>query len=393
MLNVIDNIYYIGKRDWELRHFHGHELSTYNGTSYNAYYIKDEKNVIVDTVWDRYEDEFLETVEKEIGLDSIDYIVINHVEPDHGGSLGAIMERRPDIPIVCSVKGADIIKRHFHKDWNFITVKTGDTLPLGKTELVFVEMTMIHWPDSMMTFVKGPGVLLSNDAFGQHYAGAFLFSDQVDETVVWQEALKYFAGILTPFAPLIVKKVREVEAMNLPIKMIAPSHGVIWRREPLRIVKKYAEWADAYNEGSAVVIYDTMYQSTRRIAEAIAAGIESRGVACRLFNGSLSDVSDLIVEIFKAKGIIIGSCTVNNSYLRSISGILDEIAGHKFKNKIGAAFGSYGWSGEAHEKISRELESAGISVVQAPISFKYRPEPQDLEECFRFGCSFADRIK
>lgn len=255
------------------------------------------------------------------------------------------MEKRPDIPIICSVKGAEIIKKHFHQDWNFKTVKTGDTLSIGKTELVFVDMTMIHWPDSMMTFVKGPDVLLSNDAFGQHYAGAFLFADQVDETVVWQEALKYFAVILSPFTQLIKKKIQEIGSINLPIKMIAPSHGVIWRKDPMRIVDQYSKWADDYNEAAVTLIYDTMYHSTRKMAEAIAAGIESKGVLCRLFNSSLSDVSDLITEMFKSKGIIIGSCTVNNGCLRSIAGILDEIRGHKLKNKIGAAFGSYGWSG------------------------------------------------
>lgn len=392
MMQVKDNIYYIGKRDWELRSFHGHELSTYNGSSYNAYVIRDEKTALVDTVWNVYEEEFLENLEKEVGISNLDYIIINHMEPDHGGSLGAIMERRPDIPIVCSVKGKDIIKKHFHKDWNFQTVKTGDTLNLGKTELVFVEMTMIHWPDSMMTFVKGPNVLLSNDAFGQHYAGASLFEDEVDQSVVWQEAIKYYAGILTPFSALIKKKIAEVVALNLPIDMIAPSHGVIWRKDPLRIIQKYAQWSDDYKEDLVTIIYDTMYNSTRKMAETIAAGLNSKGVLCRLYNGSLSDVSDLITEMFKSKGILVGSCTVNNGYLRSISGILDEIKGHKLKNKIGAAFGSYGWSGEAHKLISEELEEAGVKVVLEPLGFKYRPDPEELEKCFDFGCAFAEKL-
>ena len=329
MIQVKDQVYYLGYKDWELRSFHGHELSTFNGSSYNSYLIKDEKTVLVDTVWYPHADDFMEILDKEVGIDNIDYIVINHAEPDHGGTLGAIMERRPDIPIYCSVKGADIIRKHFHKDWNFRTVKTGDTLTLGQCELHFVDMTMIHWPDSMMTFVKGPNVLLSNDAFGQHLAGASIFEDEVDQAVVWQEALKYFAGILAPMTPLIKKKIAEVIALNLPIEMIAPSHGVIWRKEPLRIVEKYALWADNYDEGFVTIVYDSMYNATKKMAHAIASGLESKGVLCKLYNSSLSDISDVITQLFRSKGIIVGSCTVNNGYLRSIAGVIDEIRGHK----------------------------------------------------------------
>lgn len=191
MIQVKDQVYYLGIRDWELRSFHGHELSTYNGSSYNSYLIKDEKTVLVDTVWHPHSGDFMDILDNEVGIDNIDYIIVNHSEPDHSGTLAEIMERRPDIPIICTVKGAEIIRAHFHKDWNFRTVKTGDSLAIGQCEFVFVEMAMIHWPDSMMTFVKGPNVLLSNDAFGQHYAGASIFEDEADSVVVWQEALKY----------------------------------------------------------------------------------------------------------------------------------------------------------------------------------------------------------
>lgn len=393
MIQVKDQVYYLGMRDWELRTFHGHELSTYNGSSYNSYLIKDEKTVLIDTVWYPHADEFMGILEKEVGIDKIDYIIVNHAEPDHAGTLGKLLERRPDLPIYCSVKGADIIRKHFHKDWNFRTVKTGDTLTIGQCELVFVDMTMIHWPDSMMTFVKGPNVLLSNDAFGQHYAGASIFEDEADSCIVWQEALKYFAGILAPFTPLIKKKIAEVISLNLPIEVIAPSHGVLWRKEPLRIVEKYAQWADNYDEGTVTIVYDSMYQATTQMAHGIAKGLESRGVLCKLYNSSLSDISDVITEMFKSKGIIIGSCTVNNGYLRSIAGVVDEIRGHKFKNKVGAAFGSYGWSGESPKKIHKELEEAGIKMVMEPISVKYQPDSQELEACIQFGRDFADSLK
>lgn len=393
MIQVKDNIYHLGFRDWELRHFHGNELSTFNGSSYNSYLIKDEKTVLVDTVWAPHSHTFMDILDKEVGIDNIDYIIINHSEPDHSGTLVDIMERRPDIPIYCSVKGVETIRKQYHKDWNFRAVKTGDTLNIGQYELVFVDMTMIHWPDSMMTFVKGPNVLLSNDAFGQHIAGASIFEDELDECTVWQEAMKYFANILAPFTPLIKKKVDEVMALNLPVEMIAPSHGAIWRNNPLRIVEKYAQWSDNYDEGFVTIIYDTMYNSTKKMADTIAKGLESKGILCKLFNSSLTDMSDLITNLFKSKGIIVGSCTVNNGHLRSIAAIMDEIRGHKFKNKVGGAFGSYGWSGEAHKKIHKELEEAGIKVVMEPISVKYKPDDEELVSCFQFGRDFASYLK
>jgi len=393
MIQVKDQVYYLGLRDWELKEFHGHELSTHHASSYNSYLIKDEKTVLVDTVWDHQADAFLEILDREVNLEKIDFIVVNHAEPDHGGTLGRILERRPDLPIYCSTKGAEIIRRHFHKDWNFRTVKTGDTISIGQCELQFVDMTMIHWPDSMMTFVKGPNVLLSNDAFGQHYAAASIFEDEADPCTVWQEAEKYYGYILTPFAPLIRKKLAEVVAMKLPIEVIAPSHGVIWRKDPLRIVEKYAQWANDYHEGSAVVVYDTMYNATRKMAEAIARGIESKGVKCKVFNSAVADNSDVVTEMFKARGIVVGSCTVNNGCMRSIAGMLEEIHGHKFKNKIGAAFGSYGWSGEAPKKIYKALEEAGLKMFSDPQSVKYQPETHEIEACVQFGQDFADAIK
>lgn len=393
MIQVKDQVYYLGMRDWELRTFHGHELSTYNGSSYNSYLIKDEKTVLVDTVWHPHAEEFMDILDKEVGMDNIDYIVVNHAEPDHSGTLGQILERRSDIPIYCSVKGADIIRKHFHKDWNFRTVKTGDTLTIGQCELVFVDMTMIHWPDSMMTFVKGPNVLLSNDAFGQHYAGASIFEDEADQSIVWQEAMKYFATILAPMTALIKKKVDEILSLKLPIEIIAPSHGVIWRKDPLRIVEKYALWADNYDEGTVTIVYDSMYHATKKMADAIASGLESRGVFCKLYNSSISDISDIITDLFKSRGIIVGSCTVNNGTLRSIAGLLDEIRGHKLKNKVGAAFGSYGWSGESPKKIHKEMEEYGIKMVLQPLSVKYQPEPQELEACFQYGYDFAKYLK
>lgn len=393
MIEIKKNIYWTGIKDWDLRVFHGHELSTHRGSSYNSYLIKDEKTVLVDTVWDPFKEEFVNRLEKEVGLNNIDAIVINHNEPDHGGSLGYLMERIPNVPIYCTKNGVDIIKKTFHKEWNFIPVKTGDTFKTGKYELVFVEMQMLHWPDSLMTYVKGANLAISNDAFGQHYAAQGMFNDEVDNCELYQEAVKYYANILTPFSALIKKKVEQIRELNLPIDMIAPSHGVIWRKDAMQIVNKYYEWSQDYNEGNVVVVFDTMYNATKNMAEAIAQGLAEAGVRYKIFNASNTDESDLLTEIFKAKGVIIGSCTVNNSVLRAVAALLEEIKNHKFKGKIGAGFGSYGWSGESPKIINQRLADAGFKVEQEPLGFKYVPTGDEYVKCIAFGKAFAETLK
>ena len=392
MVEIKNKIYWCGIKDWELRQFHGHELSTHRGSTYNSYIIKDAKTVLVDTVWNPYKEKFVEMLEKDVGIDNIDMIVINHIEPDHGGSLGYLMSLKPETPIYCTKNGAEIIRKHFHKDWNFVIVKTGDSVNIGEYDLVFVEMQMIHWPDSMLTYIKGAATVLSNDAFGQHYSPSSLFNDEIDACELYQEAIKYYANILTPFSALIKKKVEQIKALGLPIEMIAPSHGVIWRKDPLQIVEKYYEWSQDYNEGQAVLIYDSMYNATKSMAHAIAEGLAVRGVKSKLFNASVSDQSDLLTEIFKAKAVIIGSCTVNNTVLRAIAALLDEIKGHKFKGKIGAAFGSYGWSGEAPKIIGRSLEESGFKVPLEPVNLKYTPTEEELRLCGEFGEKLAQSM-
>lgn len=389
MFEIKKDIYWVGVKDWGLRVFHGHELSTHRGSTYNSYVVKDEKTILIDTVWDPYKEEFVEKLDSEVGLQNISGIVINHIEPDHGGSLGYLMSRIPNTPIYCTKNGAEIIKRHFHQDWNFNIVKTGDTLNTGKYELVFVEMQMIHWPDSMLTYVKGADLVLSNDAFGQHYSPYSFFNDEIDNCELYQEAVKYYANILTPYSALIKKKIEQIKSLNLPIDMIAPSHGVIWRDNPMQIVEKYYEWSQDYHEGTVAIIYDTMYHATKNMAEAIGEGLGKNHIKYRIFDAATTDRSDLITELFKSKGFIIGSSTVNNTVLRPIASLLEEIKALRFKNKVGAGFGSYGWSGEAPKIISQRLEEAGIKVPLEPVLFKYRSTEEELKKCVEFGEGFA----
>lgn len=391
MINIKDNIYWVGVRDWEVRVFHG-EYSTHRGSSYNAYLIKDEKTALVDTVWTPHYKAFVDNLEKTVGLKNIDMIIINHTEIDHAGSLPYIMEKIPDVPIYCTANGAKMIKKHFHKDWNFQIVKSGDSIDLGKNKLVFVEMRMLHWPDSMATFVSGANVLLSNDAFGQHYASPHLFNDLVDQCELFQEAIKYYANILNPYSKLVAAKIKEIEKLNLPIEMIAPSHGVIWRENPMQIIDKYKEWSNNYHEGTAVVLYDTMYGATKKMALAIAKGLEKQGISTKVISIGSSDYTDLLTDVFKAKAVIMGSCTVNRGLLGGAAAVLEGIKGLQFKDKVGAAFGSYGWGGESVKIIENRLQEAGIEILSAGTKVQYDPTEEELEKCVAYGEDFAKKM-
>ncbi len=394
MIEIKKNIYWTGIKDWNLRAFHGHALSTFRGSSYNSYLIRDrDKTVLVDTVWEPYKDEFVNRLEREVGLANIDAIVVNHCETDHGGSLTCLMERIPGTPVYCTKNGAEMIKKHHHKEWDFHIVKTGDSILTGEYELVFVEMQMLHWPDSMLTYVKGANLVLSNDAFGQHYASSSIFNDESDECEIFQEAMKYYANILTPYSAILKKKLEQISALNLPIDMIAPSHGIIWRKDPMKIVEKYAKWADNYNEGTVAVIYETMWNGTAKMAAAIAEGVAAGGKACRIIDAAVTDKNEIITEVFKAKGLVIGSPTVNNGLLPSIGMVLEEIKSLKFKDKAGAAFGCFGWSGEGPGIITRRLEESGTAIIQEPIRFKYNPTADELQQCVEFGKAFAAGLK
>jgi len=392
---IEENIVWVGKIDWELRKFHGEEYSTHRGTSYNSYLVKDEKTALIDTVWGRFSNEFVKNLKKEIPLETIDFVIANHAEVDHSGALPELMRYIPDTPIYCTSNGVSSLKGHYHQGWNFQVVKTGDKLSLGSKELIFVEAQMLHWPDSMMCYLTNDNILFSNDAFGQHIASELMYNDLVDQAELFQEAIKYYANILSPFSALVDRKIKEVVALNLPMTMICPSHGVIWRKDPLQIVNQYVQWANSYAENQITVVYDSMWEGTRQMAEAIAKGIREvdQTVAVKLFNVARSDKNDVITEIFKSKAILIGSPTVNKGVLSAVAAILEEIKGLSFQNKKAAAFGCYGWSGEAVKIISDKLKEGGFQLLNDGIREKWNPNDESVDNCIRFGKDVALNLK
>jgi flavorubredoxin len=388
---IKNNVFWVGKTDWELRKFHGDEYSTHRGSTYNAYLIKEEKVALVETVWAPYSEEFVANLAKEIDLNKIDYVIANHAEIDHSGAFPELMQHIPDTPIYCTKNGVKSLKGHYHQDWNFKIVKTGDRLSLGKKELIFVEAPMLHWPDTMFCYLTEDDILFSNDAFGQHYATEYMFNDLVDQTELFHECIKYYANILTPFSPLVIKKIKEVLSFNLPLDIICTSHGVIWRENPGQIVERYLEWANDYQENQITIIYDTMWNGTRMMAEKIAYGIKDadKEVNVKLFNLARTDKNDVITEVFKSKAILVGSPTINRGILVSVAGILEEIKGLKFKNKKAAAFGCYGWSGESVKIISAVLEESGFDVIDEGLRVMWNPDDEGITKCVEFGKRFA----
>jgi flavorubredoxin len=386
---LVKGVSWIGVVDWGLRHFHGFELSTHRGSTYNAYLVRDEKIAVVDTVWGPFSEQFIENLRELVDPARIDYVVANHAESDHSGSLPSLMRLAPNATLVCSRKGAESIPGHYHENWPTKVVKTGDSIRLGAKSLVFVEAPMLHWPDSMFTYVTGANLLLSNDAFGQHYATSFRFNDQVDQVELFQEAQKYYANILTPFSELVLKKIEEVLALKLPVDMICPSHGVLWRKDPLQIVRKYQEWARQVPERRAVILFDTMWNGTRRMAEAISAGLSAEGVPAVLFSMAESDRNDVIAEVFRAHTVFVGSPTLNRGLLPTIMPVLEDLKGLRFRNKIAAGFGTYGWSGESLAIIEEHLKSCGFAMPVPGVKAMWQPGKDDLARCEDLGRKVA----
>lgn len=393
-IKITDNVTFVGKIDHELQSFHGEELSTFRGSSYNAYLVKGEKTALIDTVWTPFADEFVENLKSIIDLNEIDYVISLHGEVDHSGALPALMREIPNTPIYCSPNALSSLKGMYHQDWNFVTAKTGDKLDLGGKSLTFIEARMLHWPDNLMCYLDDEQILFSTDIFGQHISVEELYDDTYDLSEIMYEAKKYYANIITPYAKIAKAKLAEVLALNLPIKLICPSHGVIWRSHINTILESYQKWSSDYQEDQVTIVYDTMWNSTRMMAEAIAQGIGnmSKCVTVKLLNSSKKDKNDIITEIFSSKAVLFGSSTVNRGILSSMSAIMDLVNGLKFTNKKAAAFGSYGWGGEAVKLLTEHAAKAGFEIVNEGIREPWAPNQEALNRCIEFGENFIKEI-
>ena len=389
-IEIAKGVYDVGVHDWNISDFHGY--STPFGTSYNAFLIVDEKIVLIDTVKAEFTDELLYNIAKVVDLKKVDFVISNHTEMDHSGSLARLMHRiGQDKPVYCSKMGLKSLSRHFRQKLNYQAVENGQEMSIGQRTLSFLETRMVHWPDNMFTYLKEQKILFSSDGFGQHYAGHEKFDDEIGEAIM-SHAKKYFANILMLYAPLILKLVEKVTDMGLEIDMICPDHGVYWREDPLKIIDAYVRWSNQETENKAIVLYDTMWHSTEMMANQIAAGISAEGVDVRPMYLRKWHRSDIMTEVLDAKAVVIGSPTLNNGLFPTLADILTYMKGLKPKNKIGAAFGSYGWSGEAVKIIEKELTAMKFDVIEPGLRVKYVPESENLDACYAFGQKIGKAI-
>lgn len=375
-VKLATGIYWVGGIDWNLRSFHGY--LTQRGSTYNAYLIVDEKIVLVDTVKHYLYDEMVSRIKEVIDPSRIDYIVSNHTEMDHSGCLPKILRLAKNAVVIASPNGEKGLKKHFLNNWNFKIVKTGDVINIGKRTIKFVLAPMVHWPDSMVTYIPEEKILLSNDAFGQHIASFARFDDETELGIVKEEAAKYYANIVLPFGKQVKKLLSEVSCFD--IKMIASSHGVIWRTHTSDIVELYKKWADNVVEKRAVIIYDTMWGSTERIAYAISEVFSQEGIPYSVKSLQTTHISDIMTEILSAKYICVGSPTLNNEMLPPVASFLTYLKGLAPRNRIGIAFGSYGWGGQSIAKIGRVFMESGFRVPVEGFKIQYVPHINELED-------------
>jgi len=390
-VEVKNNIYWVGAVDWNVRDFHGY--STPAGSTYNAYLVVDKKTVLFDTVKKPFASELVRNIKQVVDPERIDYIVINHVEPDHASALPEIVEVVKPEKIICSSQGKKGLLAHFHReDWPYEIVKTGDEIGIGERTLRFIETRMVHWPDSMFTYIPEDRLLISQDGFGQHWATSERFDDEVDQSELMYQSAKYYANILLPYSPVVQRLLAEVSAMGLEIDMIAPDHGIIWRNNPQKILAAWGEWSRQITKNKALVVYDTMWHSTEMMARAIADGLQTEGVCVKVMDLAAFHRSDIITELLDSKAILLGSSTLNNNMLPRMADLLCYMKGLRPAPKLAAAFGSYGWGGEAVKLINAAFEEMKFDIVDPGLRVNYVPSEEDLAKCTELGKATARRI-
>jgi len=391
-LNIVEikpDIYWVGGIDWDIRNFHGY--LTQRGTTYNAYLIIDEKITLVDTVKHYLFDELLSRIKEIVDPSKIDYIISNHVEMDHSGSIQKMLQLCPNAKVITSTRGEKGLKRHYKKDLNFKVVKSGDTLNIGKRTLHFVHIPMVHWPDSMVTYIPSDNLLLSNDAFGQHIASSERFDDAFEWGTLQEEASKYYANIVMPYGDQVKK---ALEVLNeLDINMIAPSHGIIWRSYIPQILKEYRKMASYESDDKALIVYDSMWGSTEKMAYKLQEGLEESGIPVTMRNLKANHISDIITDVLTSKMILLGSPTLNNTMLPTMGGFLTYLKGLRPKNRIGFVFGSYGWGGQAVGEIEKIVKDLSWDIPVDSVNLNYIPDENEYVDVKKIGEKLGKYLK
>lgn len=380
MLNAIEispKVWWVGGIDWNERLFHGY--TTERGITYNAYLIMDEKITLIDTCKATFADELVQRISQVVDPAKIDVVITNHVEMDHSGSLPVIHKIAPNAEIYASA-GAGVNELRAHFGIEATSVKTGDTLCIGERTLSFVTTPMVHWPDNMVTYSDVDKILFSNDAFGQHFATTKRFDDENDMCEVMKQAKKYYANIVWPYGMQAGRALAAVKGLEL--KMIAPSHGCIWRSHIDEIIAKYEEWTTYQTQEKAVVVFDSMWHSTESMAREICDAFIAEGISAQLIDVKSTHISDIMLYMCDAKYVAVGSPTLNSNMLPTVASFLTYMRGLSPKNeqRIGLAFGSYGWAPLGPKQVYAELENAKFQLPVPVVAQQWVPSEENLAE-------------
>ena len=389
-VQISEKVYWVGAIDWNIRDFHGY--STKRGTTYNAYLIMSEKPTLIDTVKKEFYDEMMERIQSVIDPKKIQIIISNHSEMDHSGALPQAVEAIEPEEVYVSDMGFKDITAQFHRDLKLKTVKTGDRIDVGGDTVSFVEARMLHWPDSMFSYLEKENVLFTNDVFGMHYATGKLFDDENEERLWLYEAEKYYANIVLPYSDIVLRFLAQVQKMGLSPKMIAPDHGFIWRKDPSKIINLYAKWAAQAPNNKAVVVYDTMWGSTEKMACYITDGLRAGGTVVKQLSMHSNHRSDVVTELLDASALIIGSPVLNSNIFPAMADVLCYLKGLRKKGLVGAAFGSYGWNGAPIDELTKMLESMNVQVVAPAIKSPFVPDENIKKQCRDLGLLVSQKI-
>ena len=393
-IQIKENMYWVGVHDFQLRHFHGDLFPIEDGTTYNAYLIVDEEITLIDTVEEEFMDVMMERIRSVIQDRPIHNVIVQHAEPDHSGGFVKFMKQYPDAHAYASNAGVNIMLKQYFHDYAYRKVKTGDTLCTGKYTLTFMEMPMIHWPDNMMTYVKEADILFSNDAFGQHIPSYDIYDEAHGLSKCLDKAKDYYANIVMPYGDRVLAKLKDIQAMNIHIDMIAPAHGIIWKKYTAQILEAYQEFASFSAKDKVIIVYESVWHHTQMMAEALAEGLGRNGTCVKLFQYSHTSSSLIMKELLDAKAILVGSGCYNNAMNPAIAGFLEKLKSCKVKGKKGLGFGSYGWFNGVTKDINTRLTECGIPLLCEDIlAQNYTPSEEDLNRYMELGAQLSKEIK
>ncbi len=389
-VKISEKVYWVGAIDWNIRDFHGY--STNRGTTYNAYLVMGEKPTLIDTVKKEFYSEMMQRIQSVIDPTHIQQIISNHSELDHSGALAETVAAVHPQEVFVSAMGLKNLTGHFHENFKFNVVKTGDRIDIGGDTISFLEARMLHWPDSMFSYLEKENILFSNDVFGMHYATHRLFDDENEESIWLTEAAKYYANIVLPYSDIVLRFLQQVKQMGLSPRMIAPDHGFIWRKNPSKIVNLYNHWAMQAPTNKALIVYDTMWGSTETMARQIADGLSSGGATVKMLSMHHSNRSEVALELLDSTALLVGSPVLNSQIFPSLADVLCYLKGLRKKNLIGGVFGSYGWNGAPLDEICQTMEKMQVQLVAPVLKTSFVPDKETLSKCRDLGILMSQKL-